>query len=102
VHGAGRSTLVSNTDQRYAQEMDGAPSRLKRFRDWLLRLYCQALILFALYVFSIGPMYWEIYEAYELDGSPVVAAAYYPVVWTCERNEYVSDWVDWYVGLWIL
>ena len=81
--------------------MEAPPTQFQLVRDWLLRLYCKLLILFAIYVFSIGPMYWEIYEAYELDGSPFVAAVYYPVVWACEHNRYVADWVDWYVGLWI-
>jgi len=98
----GGSRVVHDTAGSYALEMEEAPSRLRRFRDWLLRLYCKLLILFALYLFSIGPMYWKIYEAYELEGSPFVAALYYPVVWACERNPYISDWVDWYVGLWIL
>lgn len=71
-------------------------------RDWLLRIYCELLVLLALYVFSIGPMYWSIYEAYQLDGSPFLAKMYFPVVWVCENNEYVYEWVEWYVGLWIL
>jgi hypothetical protein len=59
------------------------------------------LILFALYVASIGPMYWACFEAYNMDGSSFVAQLYFPVALACEVSPAISEWVNWYVGLWI-
>ena len=76
-------------------------SILARLRDWLLRLYCRLLLLLALYIFSIGPMYWVCYEAH-LPGYPNNVTRFYgPIVDACRENEQVADWVDWYVELWM-
>lgn len=75
-------------------------SESRRIRDKLLRSYCWIAGLLILYVLSTGPLYWEIYEAFHANGSPWLAAFYYPVVLACQF-EPVSDWFNWYVGLWI-
>ena len=77
-------------------------SILVRLRDWLLRLYCRLLLLLALYVFSIGPMYWVCYEAFYLNGSTYIAQLYWPVAVACQENEQVANWVNWYVEIWIM
>lgn len=55
---------------------------------------------FVAYVLSVGPMYWKICEAYELDGSQFVYYFYYPLVWAA-GFDYVSNFFDWYISLWI-
>lgn len=56
--------------------------------------------VFILYVLSIGPMYWTIYRAYRLEGSPLIRVLYYPLVRASEFD-YVSNFFDWYIGFWI-
>ena len=70
------------------------------FLAFLIRLYCYLLVLLVAYVFSAGPMYWTVYEAYHLDGDPFIARLYLPLVWASEY-EPIGDFMRWYVGLWI-
>ena len=70
------------------------------FVDFLWRLYCYLLVLFALYVLSAGPMYWVVYEAYFLEGDPFVGQLYLPLVWASEIGP-IGRFLEWYVGLWI-
>lgn len=72
-----------------------------RLYRYLMRLVLQLLFLMVLYVASTGPMYWSCYEAYNMNGSRYVAQLYWPVVQACEYKP-IGDFLDWYVGLWIL
>lgn len=66
-----------------------------------LRVALYALpYLFILYVLSIGPMYWVIYEAYNLQGSRLVKYLYYPLVLASEIP-YVAKFLDWYLSFWV-
>lgn len=56
--------------------------------------------LLILYVLSIGPMYWVIYEAYNLEGSQFVRAFYYPLVIASEVP-FIAKFLDWYLSFWI-
>jgi hypothetical protein len=81
------------------EESRGYKFRWGRFFAWL-PVYL--LIGFALYVLSAGPFYWKIYEAYRLDGSPYLASLYLPLVVLSEVSDTFGQWMDWYVGLWVL
>lgn len=71
---------------------------LKRF---LTRLAWQMPYVFLFYILSAGPMYWRIYQAYHLaDGSPLIKVLYFPLVKACEID-FVANWFNWYIGLWI-
>lgn len=56
---------------------------------------------FALYVFSTGPLYWPIYRAYHFNGSTLIAKFYLPLIWLAEKSDLFSNWLDWYIDLWI-
>lgn len=84
--------------------METPPSPTPRqpsLRDRLLRMYCWTVVLLALYVLSTGPMYWRIFGAYRLDESDFLQRLYLPLVLLCEQSQFISDWFDWYIGLWI-
>ena len=66
------------------------------------RIAIQLACLFAVYVLSTGPMYWRIFEAYYLNGSPFIAQLYYPLVIACEMSDTVNGFFNWYIGLWVL
>lgn len=59
-------------------------------------------ILWALYVLSIGPMYWQWVNAKYVDG-PVLLAAFYEPLWIVSSAcPPLGEWINWYVRLWIL
>jgi hypothetical protein len=70
-------------------------------RDLLVRIYCRTLIVLMIYVLSTGPLYWAIYEAFRDGGSVFLAKLYYPLVLACQHSDAISNWFDWYVGLWV-
>ena len=70
---------------------------LRYLRGLLLRLPVYLLI----YVLSIGPMYWQWYEARYMHGSTWVLFLYEPLHQAC-RIQFIADFVDWYIDLWIL
>ena len=69
-------------------------------RGW--RIYNRIAFTLLIYVLSTGPMYWPIYEAYNIGGRSIdrlVYILYYPIVLLCE-NEWIAGWFEWYVGMW--
>lgn len=68
---------------------------------WLHGFAVRSLLLFVLYVLSIGPMYWEWYRGRFAGGSKLLAAFYEPLVVLAELIPPFGQWMDWYVGLWI-
>jgi hypothetical protein len=60
------------------------------------------LVSFAVYVLSVGPMYWTIYEAYFLNADPYLARLYLPLVWLSGQSDLFAKWMEWYLGLWVL
>ncbi|WP_166824386.1 hypothetical protein [Thalassoroseus pseudoceratinae] len=86
-------TSPSNTSNRYRSGLDDG-------RGW--RIYNRIAIVFLLYVLSTGPMYWPIYEAYNIGGRSIdrlIYFLYYPIVLLCEFD-WIAGWFEWYVGLW--
>jgi hypothetical protein len=72
---------------------------------WGGYLYVSALQLawaFAIYVFSAGPMYWLVFEAYAFGTYPLVQRLYRPLVWLAEHSTWFCDFLDWWIGLWVL
>ncbi len=69
-------------------------------RGW--KIYNIIAFVLLVYVLSTGPMYWPIYEAYNVGGRSIdrlIYAIYYPIVLLCE-NDWIAGWFEWYVGLW--
>lgn len=61
----------------------------------------QMIIMFGLYVFSIGPMYWTWLRAKHVDGSQYIAAFYEPLWFLGGLFPRFGEWLNWYVRLWI-
>ncbi len=58
------------------------------------------MIVLAVYVLSIGPMFWSWYESKYLGGSPLVAAIYEPLLWTTEYpliRHILNAYIDWWI-----
>ena len=82
-------------------EAASEPSRPSRRSINKTRVVLYALpYLLILYVLSIGPMYWIIYEAYNLEGSTFAYWFYYPLVKASEIP-FVARFLDWYLSFWI-
>ena len=93
---------MSDTETRPA---DGINADAPGIKNFLLRVYCRLLIMGALYVLSIGPMYWHWYDARHMgQGSPLTRRAvimfYAPLATACEYVKPLDDWVEWYIGVW--
>lgn len=89
-------------------DRDGGKDRIAarpEFGARLLRYVAKSLqqiaLCLILYVASAGPMYWQCYEAYFLNGSSYVAKLYFPLASLCQQRPAFSRFMDWYVGLWI-
>jgi hypothetical protein len=67
----------------------------------LRRILVRVLVYLTLYVLSIGPMFWKWYGAMHLEQNDLIVAFYLPLLFAC-RIEFISDVVNWYIGLWIL
>lgn len=72
------------------------------FRTRLKRWLVAIPLLLILYVFSIGPMYYQLYEAHNMEGNLWVAAFYRPLESVCERSDTVNEYVNSYIELWVL
>lgn len=77
------------------------PASKNTVRNLILRIYNRTLILFLMYILSTGPMYWYVYEAYNMGGSSFLANFYGPIALMCQVD-WIANWFDWYIGLWIL
>lgn len=58
-------------------------------------------VAFVLYVLSIGPLYWQYYNAKFNTGSALLAAFYEPLYLLCAYIPPLSRLVDAYIMLWI-
>lgn len=74
----------------------GTSSRRSRIRYRLLRF----LIVLAVYVLSIGPMFWVWYESEYLGRWPLVRLFYAPLRLIC-YPKFVEDWLNRYIEWWI-
>ncbi|GIX03448.1 MAG: hypothetical protein KatS3mg113_0454 [Planctomycetaceae bacterium] len=73
-----------------------------RWRRWLRFLGVRLVVYLTLYVLSIGPMFWTWYEGMYLDGPAWVVAFYTPLLYVCDRWEWLSWAVNTYINWWIL
>ncbi len=74
------------------------PTRVLRF---VLRLAIQLPVFLAVYVLSIGPMFWYWYESRHVGGSKFLFVLYYPLTKWC-TNETVRHFINRYIDWWIL
>ncbi len=77
------------------------PDKWRRIESVYVSLL-QMGFVFAVYVFSAGPMYWTVYESYTFGTYTLVQKLYRPLVLLAETFPWFSDFLDWWVALWIL
>lgn len=68
--------------------------------EYAARIYNRVLILFVLYVLSIGPAFWLWMESMYLEGPPAVVRFYYPLLLLCDLIPPFEDLLNWYIRLW--
>jgi len=95
------STVTKLETALAAEDLDKKEDPTGWLADYLITSAEQLIILFGLYVLSIGPMYWIWIEAKYVDGSYIVAAFYEPLWRLCGLIPFLGDWVNWYVSFWI-
>jgi hypothetical protein len=96
-----RSAAPHTPPSRLRADVPQPESAGRILMDLALRVYCYLVVLLFLYVLSIGPMYWHIYEAFFLERRPLIGVFYLPLI-VASEIEFIGDWLDWYVGLWVL
>jgi hypothetical protein len=67
----------------------------------LIDFTARMTIALAIYVASIGPMYWHWYQAKFLNGWWIVAASYEPLFIVAGWIPPLGRWLNWYICLWI-
>ncbi len=82
-------------------EVSPTADRSRSTRRFWLEIAQRTFLLLALYVLSIGPMYWHWYNGKFVTGSKVVAAFYEPLFIAANLIGPFGEWLDWYVELWI-
>ncbi len=73
----------------------------KNARPAWVRFLQRMGIYFAIYVFSLGPMYWQWWEGKYLNGSRLVAAFYEPLLLLCGWIPPLGWFVNSYVHIWV-
>ncbi|MBX3438938.1 MAG: hypothetical protein KF861_15715 [Planctomycetaceae bacterium] len=68
------------------------------FCQWLAQ---RVFILSALYVLSIGPMYWHWYQSQFVGGSSILAAFYLLLFELAQWVPPFGAWLDWYLRWWL-
>lgn len=82
----------------------GGPDRIARpLTVWTFVRYValQVFIFLALYILSIGPMFWHWYAARNLESNSPVAFFYEPLYLLAGWCEPFGEFMNWYVDLWI-
>ena len=82
-------------------KMGEHPDLSVRLARYLLRLLIQLPVFAALYVLSIGPLFWYWYESAYVGGSKFLFVLYYPLMKACE-NETIRYFINRYIDWWIL
>jgi hypothetical protein len=60
------------------------------------------LLMLAAYPLSAGPAYWLLFHGYLPDDAIyVISVVYLPLMLAQERSEWVMEFLDWYMSLWI-
>ena len=73
------------------------PQRSRRVPTWLK----VTLLLVAIYVLSIGPMFWVWYDAEYFTGNLLIRVFYAPLRLLC-GFEFIEDLMNRYINWWIL
>jgi hypothetical protein len=73
-----------------------------RILRYVLRLGIQLLVFLALYILSIGPMFWLWFGAYYADGEKIFYFLYFPLSWLCDQSEDFREYINMYINWWIL
>jgi hypothetical protein len=84
--------------------MPEPPTEWSPWKHLLYKFVLPMVAALALYVLSIGPMFWVWYASFNdlhLDSTPWPTIFYLPLLFACE-NEVIRNVVNWYINLWIL
>jgi hypothetical protein len=74
-----------------------ANDRKDKGGGFALLLFIAIALTPALYILSIGPLTWLVYNA----GLPkAVMMIYFPLGWLCEWSDGFADFLFWYVKMW--
>jgi hypothetical protein len=76
-----------------------ASTRIKIFlRQLALRVVIYLLAYFVIAFAMIGPLFWYWFEAVYMHGSIWVAKFFAPLLWLCDRVEFLSWLVNKYIN----
>ncbi len=101
------SSILEQSDSKNVPVEEVSPDVETKFEEegslleYLIASAEQMVILFGLYVLSIGPMYWTWIAAKHVDGSYYIAAFYEPLWFLAGLVPPLGEWLNWYVCLWI-
>ena len=70
-------------------------------RDDVIDFLSRLAIALAIYIGSIGPMYWKWHQSKFLNGPWIFAALYEPLYLVAGWIPPFGRWLNWYVSLWI-
>lgn len=83
----------------YAPSEDDTP---RAERAWWVRALERASVYFAIYVLSLGPMYWHWWEGKYMSGSRLVAAFYEPLLLLSGWIPPLGWFINAYVHIWVM
>lgn len=84
---------------RAANSTDADAAR--KTRPFWQRFAMRTCVYFSIYVFSLGPMYWQWWEGKYMNGSKLVAAFYEPLFLISGWIPPLGWFVNSYVHLWV-
>jgi hypothetical protein len=93
--------VIDDAPVSTAAEPDPAAGGDNRGRDSLVDFLSRLVIALAIYIGSIGPMYWPWHQAKFLNGYWIIAALYEPLYLVAGWIPPFGRWLNWYVLLWI-
>ncbi len=96
---AQKPRLLATDEGCYACLMTTEAPFRRRVARFMLRVGIRLCVFLVLYALSIGPMYWQWYEARFVGGNYWVAAFYEPLLQVA-RIEPVGEFLSWYIDLW--
>jgi hypothetical protein len=96
-----RRVPVAQTGTATAQAVETESDEEHREPNPLIDFLSRLIIALAIYVASIGPMYWHWYQAKYLNGWWILAAIYEPLFIVAGWIPPLGRWLNWYICLWI-
>jgi hypothetical protein len=84
------------------QSASPLPFRVGRYlRQFALRVVVYLVLYFLIAFATIGPFFWDWFAATHVGGPRWIAKFYAPLLWLCDRIDWLSWLVNTYVDWWI-